>query len=482
MKRINNVLLIGVGSTIKEEWAEALISHYKINKAFAVTAVELKKTSIFSVILSFWDVVDGRYDALELLPPLDDNDIDVLNKHCVETMLMVNRQGEKFGGFHERLRLSLNHFRYWKNFLETEKIELVIFGNIPHEVFDFTIYNLCKTKQILHCMCSPVSFFPGRIHGFKDIEEGGYEIGIKFKRLLEDYEKQGIEEIRLNGIAQKIWDEYTENGASGMERTANWNRVYKDYRMDTNRRLFDVDIQREVGHKCKEIKEGNANIKEIIRVALNICRIKKNYFKEVKRTKVLINYYDELAQSPDLDAAYIYYPLHYQPECTSSPMGGGLYAYQILPIEILAYNSPDNVKIYVKEHPCQVSFGRQKEFYSCLSKIPKVIIVPSSYSSYELEKRCIAVASLTGTAGFEAMFFGKPFLMFGHIFYNKLSAAYHIRTNEECRNAIESIIKNPPVIEKKELKLFLKAMEEGSISSDAEAVEFLALISSVMEA
>ena len=164
---------------------------------------------------------------------------------------------------------------------------------------------------------------------------------------------------------------------------------------------------------------------------------------------------------------FIYFALHYQPELTSSPLGG-LYVNQLLPIKLLSYYLPDDVKIYVKEHPAQTCMGRNTDLYDELLKIPKVILIKQSVSSYTLVKNSIAVSSLTGTVGWEAQFFGKPFIMFGTYLSQCLEGTYKVKTNEECKNAIEEILKGHQCMTEKNLKLFIKAMDLHSfeIGSD----------------
>ena len=121
---------------------------------------------------------------------------------------------------------------------------------------------------------------------------------------------------------------------------------------------------------------------------------------------------------PD-DRRLIYFPLHLQPEMTTSAMGG-VYGDQVLAIERLARKIPPDVLIGVKENPKQSAFQRPQSFFQRLNAIPNAMLVSSSLDTYELIRRAVAVATVTGTAGWEAINLGKPVIVFGHAWYEAL--------------------------------------------------------------
>jgi hypothetical protein len=83
--------------------------------------------------------------------------------------------------------------------------------------------------------------------------------------------------------------------------------------------------------------------------------------------------------------------------------------------------------------------------------------------TFQLREHCKAVATCTGTAGVEALFRGKPVLLFGHRFYQYAKGVYMIHTAKECKDAIHSIFveeKTPTLLD---CRLYLKAMEETCV-------------------
>ena len=133
-----------------------------------------------------------------------------------------------------------------------------------------------------------------------------------------------------------------------------------------------------------------------------------------------LDYFETLAefenQPVNLERDYVYFPLHLQPEATTSAMGG-IYMDQALAIEHLSMLLPDNCAIYVKENPKQRHFMRDPLFFHRLNRIPSVQIVPSMTCTYQLTDNSRFVATVTGTAGWEAICRGRNVVAFGHPWY-----------------------------------------------------------------
>lgn len=114
----------------------------------------------------------------------------------------------------------------------------------------------------------------------------------------------------------------------------------------------------------------------------------------------------------NLELPYVYFPLHLQPEKTTSTWGG-VFTDQLLAIERLSSMLPQGWLIYVKENPKQTFFMRGKWFYKRVKAINNVVMVPSNFDTYSLLKNCQFTATITGTVGWEAITGGKAVLVFG---------------------------------------------------------------------
>ena len=131
------------------------------------------------------------------------------------------------------------------------------------------------------------------------------------------------------------------------------------------------------------------------------------YFHYLKSRK----YYKEA----DFTKKYVYLPLHYQPEA-STCVCAEKYEKQLFYIDSWAKSLPADTVLYVKEHYALIGH-RDPHFYVDLQKYPNVVLVNPWESSRKLIEQSVAVATLTGTAGLEAMLLRKPVFVCGNAVY-----------------------------------------------------------------
>ena len=156
--------------------------------------------------------------------------------------------------------------------------------------------------------------------------------------------------------------------------------------------------------------------------------------------------YVALQTTPDYSQKYIYLPLHYQPECSTSPLGG-VFADQILMVKILSYCLPKDWLVYVKEHPIQWATSslaffdfRYQGYYQEIAKIKNVKLVPIETNSHKLIANSQAVCTVSGTAGMEALLRSRPVLLFGNISFHDCPGVFKIKNSAACKEAIEKIV------------------------------------------
>lgn len=127
-------------------------------------------------------------------------------------------------------------------------------------------------------------------------------------------------------------------------------------------------------------------------------------------------YFDYIAgveeTEPDLTQPYVYFPFQWQPEMTTSSLGGR-YRDQLLAVERLAEMLPEGHLIYVKENPKQNGRMRSPVFFHRMERIRQVRLMPSHANSQTLLAHSVAVANISGTVGWEGVLAGKPVLCFG---------------------------------------------------------------------
>ena len=117
----------------------------------------------------------------------------------------------------------------------------------------------------------------------------------------------------------------------------------------------------------------------------------------------------------DYERKFVYFPLHYQPEA-STLVCAEKYEKQLFFIDSLAKSLPADTVLYVKEHYTNLGH-RDPHFFKELQKYPNVVVIGPWESSRKLMEKAVAVVTLTGTAGWEAMLLRKPVLISGNIFF-----------------------------------------------------------------
>lgn len=118
---------------------------------------------------------------------------------------------------------------------------------------------------------------------------------------------------------------------------------------------------------------------------------------------------------PDYKKKYVFYPLHFQPEA-STCVCAEKYEKQLYYIDSWAKSLPADTVLFVKEHYTLLGH-RELNFYKELQKYPNVFLIDPWVSARELIVNSVAVTTLTGTAGFEAMLLRKPVFLGGNSVY-----------------------------------------------------------------
>jgi hypothetical protein len=137
-------------------------------------------------------------------------------------------------------------------------------------------------------------------------------------------------------------------------------------------------------------------------------------------------------------------------------------------IDMLSKLVPEGWKVYVKEHPSQfkdyqaAERAKPIEFYNMITSMPKVELVPLTYTSFELIDSAQASATVSGTVGWESVVRGKPTLLFGHSWYQDCTGVFVTHTVEDCKKAIQKI-KSGYRVKMNEVKCFAQVVENCSV-------------------
>ena len=269
-------------------------------------------------------------------------------------------------------------FRYILSLAITlsEKVDFMIFSNLPHQGVDSVINNCAKMKEI------PTYYFTPTI--FKN-----YCYFMKEER---DFHKL----------------------------IKNPNPVEKD-----SFQKFNHTSKQNLYYMQKEFYPKRRKITKSIQTALRLRKLDKILPLRIILNKILNQYLHaeyrkiEWTLSPifDADKLNIYFPLHLQPELTTSNMGGLFYDQNYAILKIIRQCEENKIKynIYLKENPKQSLTSRT--FLDQFRKNNNVHYVNTEYPSNLLIDNCDIVCTISGTAGWEAIKSGKPCLIFGNTWY-----------------------------------------------------------------
>ena len=382
------------------------------------------------------------------IPPLDNEILNEFYECEVRVLEMISRVNDRLT-LHERKDLYYKNLRYWLWKINITNINLFISDNIPHEVFDYVIYKICKFLKIKTIMFHELPSKPHRhimIHMVDNIESLGKDIYEKYNNLLLD--KKDVYKKNLQKELINYKDDMKKDPCELIQFTQ------KDKKLNFLKIIFlwishnlqsflnSIRLERKfmISEKLDNFEIINFFLKTIFKKVINF--LSRIYIASLYllRLKVIpINFYKQnCLKKVNLTCNYIYFPLHFQPELSTSPLAEN-YNSQELIISNISSSLPENTLLYVKEHP-RISKNRGLKFYEDLLKINNVRFISSNFNSYTLIDNAIAVATATGSVGWEAFHRDKPVLMFGRRFYQYAPGVYKINSYDECCLAIDKII------------------------------------------
>lgn len=394
-------------------------------------------------------------DALQGKPAIgvDDSEFEPLGAEFINSMLacesqtlvMMNSADYTNLPLSKKKHLYYEYLRYWRGVLTYYKPDAILFHDIPHLAHSFVIYHLAKQLNIKTVMYTDVKRIPDRLlffddfysykklsNAYKDTQRRDVDFGDLSEDIRNYYIGQTNPEIDSSPIYRKSW--YEKNVMRHFQILPNFSRVFKNIAKFTilkvSRAYLRMLFQKQRLTSLEDVYYSNFVYKKKGRAW---HKIRQSFKKE----------YISLQSPIDLSRNFIYLPLHNQPERSTSSEGG-VFVDQILMVRMLSVALPDDWVLYVKESPLQwvwprAHLGRYKGYYQQIVEIPKTYLAPIETSTYDLIAHSKAVATVTGTAGWEAVLRSKPALIFGHPWYAYCHGVLRVSNFGECRDAMDKI-------------------------------------------
>ena len=361
--------------------------------------------------------------------------------------LWLDVYGERF--FHEHrtnfhkfskseiLIIVENTIKFFSDLIERISPKLIIMQTAGENIANTLLFKIAKKLNIKILMVNPT-----HIHNRVVVSDNliSKEISDDFEKIIENFNEKlqdyGPEYIKNKTLVEtvKVQNQFNFNESNTSEKISHYiNRIHND----------PEPIYQNVGKtKSKMIKSKiSTNIETKKRKAF----LDKNSIYEIK------------------DEKFLYFPLQTEPEAkilSISPF----FSNQISVIENIARSIPVDFTLYVKEHPGQgLKLWRSIEFYKKLIELPNVKLIHPSVNPQDLISRSSCVVSITGSTGFESLFYKKPVILFADEYYDCLSMVTKVNTITSLPKLISKNITSFE-FNNREFNALMKSTDSQSIS------------------
>jgi hypothetical protein len=420
------------------------------------------------------------------LRPLDEPLLRAQASDEAVGLAMMDRMEAVPGDFPHEARRRHWHdlLRQWNAALDELSPELVVFAMAPHAIYDYALYSLCRIRNIRIRMFERTAL-PGLVYLLSGFEEGSAELRATLKAqdgsghpiLIGETAEQHLARLREGGDKALPANYRKKLAARGL--------------LDRSGRQADAGLVRSFGFELKRtlyllFRSGAAPQNYFVRedrsgnlVRPSAIRWVIDRWRSQFRKRWLRRLLDRVSGPVDRQGPYVLLALHYQPERAIVPMAGA-FGDQLLIVDMLSRSLPTGWRLVVKEHPWQLvpfgrgELGRSAAFYRRMVWYPNVVIADATADTGVLLDRARAVATATGSVGWQAIAKGIPALVFGAAWYRDAQGAFPILDGASCRAAMTAIA-NGNVVPADAAERMLAAVEavgvNGYLEPTLEAVE-----------
>lgn len=366
--------------------------------------------------INIWDFLLGRCNELKYSPCAQSiNRYQSFYESYFDTYTkMITRRGLHFKDVHELSNEFAGQFYYFYELLSSNKIDAIVFSNLPHEGPDFILYQVAKLLQIKAALCYQ-TIFPN--HFFCTASMGDFGDFLDVKSLSSEnkisFSETNAPLFYMKDVARK--QAMNETASLSIKKAIG---ISYDLYLRLVRFVEKIPLRFETLTKNPSLK---------LSLFLRKKLYEKAYEKSVRESTVKDSYVDSLLSG---NKKLIYFPLHLQPELTTSALGG-IFQDQVYAIEKLSSLLNSEWMILVKDNPKQNFFQRGEGFYKRLSALENIKLVGAMYPSQKIIDQAEATATITGTAGWEAIKSGRKAIVFGDAWYQSLPNCLKIDKSSE---------------------------------------------------
>ena len=411
----------------------------------------------------FADIMElrlGRFDYGKRPPvPIDKEilaNLSCYERSCYSDHLMEDSNGWNFS-FVERRQFYFEMLRYWNTVIQHLKPDIFVSWSWPHTIPDYVLYLLCKHHYNIPTVFSDCTPYLENYSACHDELENLPSI---FEEVY-----NSTQHLELTDETKKYLANIRANVSKDPKHITEFNIAYKYSYLRT---IFDLIKKIPFAFKKQTIAFKHN------RYPWGSPKSQMNYLDyDLWRLQVMIKneflykLYSSYTKEMDFNKKYILFPASYQPEATTCPQGGA-YDDLFLVLDLLSASVPKDWLIYYKEYPKRhlqtyhkLSLYRNKQYYERIASLKNVQMIPEDMNTSELIDHAQAVATVTGTVGWEAVVRGKPVLIFGSVWYGGCKSIFKIETYQDCLEAINKI-RNGYKPDQVDVERYAAAIEQSS--------------------
>lgn len=346
-------------------------------------------------------------------------------QHLYLDQLTRTRSG-RLGSIQEKKKHILILLKWWFSKYQNNSVEWAFFAAPPHLGVDMVLSDYLEWKGVL-IRWGYQSLFPG-YYSLLDTKLRTIPNEINLQTLIPEYPECSSEEL----FYMKKIKPYRPSKLKWLESFVKASLGDRRYSLKWTNHSY-IDGKR----YCKQLRQATLGTEK------NVDRIINN------------------------KTDFIYFPLHLQPEMTTSNLGG-IYVDQVLAIEHLHKKLPKGWKIVVKENPKQTFQSRPSSFFERIKSLKNVVFVGHEANSKRLIKHSKIVSTITGTAGWEAIRLSTPTIIFGKAWYEGFEGVHKFNNAMSIENASNTNISLKKLAD--DYSFFIKTCHFGVIDSDYKAL------------
>lgn len=297
-------------------------------------------------------------------------------------------------GFDEGWRLVEGHLAYWEDVLNKEEPDAVIGPGVA-TLTHLACHAVCTRRGIPFVNFILTRVPNGRFVACANLDDMWESVMVEFEKLRS-----------------------TKAGASDLQRAREFISEFRQKQIQPEYMSYRIQSP---GLSFWRLKEFIRRVWALMTVGRNpfdyLSIPPWTYVSEglIRLAKIRMARLTRIFEKSLPDEPFIYYPLHVDPEASTLVLAP-FHVDQAAWIENLAKAIPAGHRLYVKEHPSAVG-RRSRSFYKRIKRLAPVRLLAPEISSHELVRKADLTVTMAGTAGWEAILYGRKVVVLGNVFY-----------------------------------------------------------------